>query len=184
MSWKTQGLYLHRTRKPHAVLGLGLRVLVPAAIGLAWWAWLLGESWWPAAFLLVFFSGRHMAYVGETSSRYFRDSQHRMGSTKYGTPGAAWSDLDLKIYPLPCAFPRSEMAREIQEKIWIMALWPVYNVKWNTWNPRRIKRGKAVNQRIARANKGWGMLLPRLGRLAFYTVILIGAVYSGWEKWI
>lgn len=174
MSWRTQGLYLHRTRKPHAVVGLGLRWLVPAAVALAWLMWALGDPWWLAPLLLLF-SGRHTAYVGQTSSRYFRDSQHQMGSTKYGTPGAAWSDLDLKIYPLPCLFPRSVMAREIQEKLWIFLLLPVYNVEWNSKNPRRIKRTVAINQRIARTQKSARMWVPRVLRGALLLAVLGGA---------
>ena len=183
MSWRTQGLYLHRTRKPHAVLGLPLRALAVAAVVLAFWAWFVGEGWWPLAFALVLFSGRHNAYVGQTGSRYFRDTQHTVGDFARGKASSPWSDLDIKIYPLPCLFPRNVTAREIQEKLWIMALWPVYNTEWNTKNPRRIKRGKAVQQRVARELGGVRKYAPRVLRLALYGVVMIGLVYQGWESW-
>lgn len=184
MSWKTQGLYLHRTRKPHAIVGLGLRFLVPASIALAFWAWLLGESWWWLCFGLILFSGRHNGYVGETGSRFFRDAQHTVGDFARGKAASAWSDLDIKIYPLPCLFPRSVTAREIQEKMWIMLLLPVYNVEWNTKNPRRIKRGKAVQQRVAREMGGVRKWTPRALRVALYAVVLVGTIYTGWERWL
>lgn len=183
MSWRTQGLYVHRTRKPQAVVGLGLRFLVPVAIVTAWAAWMYGSDWWWLCFGLVLFSGRHIAYVGQTSSRYFRDQQHAGGDYARGHVGSPWGDLDLRIYPLPCLFPRHKVAREIQEKLWIMLLLPVYNVEWNSKNPRRIKRGTAVRQRIARDRRTARMWAPRLLRLAVYGVVFAGAVYSGWERW-
>jgi hypothetical protein len=183
VSWKSQGLYLWRTRKPHAMVGPGMRVLLPASIVLAWAAWMYGEGWWWLCFLLALFSGRHNAYVGHTKSRYFRDNQHRFGDSRYGAAGKPWMDLDAKVYPLPCLFPRNKLAREIQEKLWIFMLLPVYNVEWNTKNPRRIKPVKAQQQRWARQSKRWGWIMPRVARIALYGVVLIGATYSGWEKW-
>ena len=182
--WKTRGLYLHRTRKPHAVVGLGLRFLVPTAIVAAFVGWFAGWPAWWLCFALALFSGRHNAYVGQTSSRWHRDNQHRMGSSTYGTPGAAWADLDMKIYPIPCFFPRKVWAREFQEKLWIKLLLPVYNVEWNKGNPRKISRAKAQAQRWARQSKGWGMIMPRLARLGIYAAIVSGIAYTGWEKWL
>lgn len=183
MSWRTQGLYLHRTRKPYAVLGLGLRFLVPVTVVASWGAWITGYRFWWLLFGLVLFSGRHNAYVGQTSSRYFRDGQHSVGDFARGKGPSAWSDLDIKIYPLPCLFPRSVTAREIQEKFWILILLPVYNTEWNSKNPRRIKKGKYVQQRLARNAGGMRKWIPRAARYGLYAVIIVGSIYSGWEKW-
>lgn len=183
MSWRTQGIYLWRTRKPHAVLRLGLRFLVPAGVVAAWAAWMYGTPWWWLCFTAVLFSGRHNAYVGQTSSRYFRDNQHRYGDSRYGAAGKPWMDLDPKVYPLPCFFPRSRTAREVQEKLWIFLLLPVYNIEWNTKNPRRVKPATAQRQRWAREGRGVRKWVPRLARLGLYAALLMGAIYSGWEKW-
>jgi hypothetical protein len=183
MSWRTQGLYLHRTRKPHAIVGLPLRVLLVAAVPLSFMLWFAGAHYWWLCFLLPLFSGRHNAYVGQTSSRYFRDQQHKHGSFRWQKGSAAWADLDIKIYPLPCLFPRSTTAREIQEKLWILLLLPVYNTQWNSKNPRRITSGKAEQQRYARMNGGVRKYAPRVLRFGIYAVVLVGAIYSGWERW-
>lgn len=129
MSWKTQGCYLWRTRKPGSMLGLP-------------------------------FIGRHNAYVGQTSSRYHRDRQHEFGGGAYGAVGKPWSDLDPKVYPLPCLFPSWKWSRLLCETLWTLILWPVYSIQKNRWNPRRIKPRTAERQRwrrdAARA-RGWGI---------------------------
>jgi hypothetical protein len=182
--WRRCGCYLWRTRKPHAIVGLGLRFLVPVAIATAWITWMLGNPVWWLAFLLPLFSGRHNAYVGETGNRFFRDRQHIHGSYRYDTAGKPWSDLDPKVISLPCLFPSNELARAIQEKIYIWIFLPVYNVEWNTKNPRRIKPGKAEQQRWARDANGFRKWTPRLLRVALYAVLFIGMVWSGWERWV
>jgi hypothetical protein len=182
--WRRSGCYVWRTRKPHAMLGLGMRFLVPGAIGVAWWLWLLGADFWWLAFLLPFFSGRHTAYVGETGNRFFRDRQHLFGDGRYGTAGKPWADLDPKAYPLFCLFPGNEVARKIQEKLWIWMLLPVYNVEWNTRNPRRIKPAQAQTQRWARDAGGIRRRAPQALRVALYGVLVVGAMWSGWDKWV
>lgn len=183
MSWRTMGCYVWRTRKPHAVLGLGLRFLVPLAVVLAWAGWMVGQEGWWIAFLLPLFSGRHNAYVGQTGSRYFRDNQHLYGDSRYGAAGKAWADLDPKVYPLPCLFPRSRWWREVCEKAWILLLLPVYNTEWNSKNPRRIKPIKAQQQRWARNSNSVKKWAPRAARVGLYAVLTVAAIYSGWEKW-
>jgi hypothetical protein len=145
----------------------------------------------PHAFLGMPLIGRHTAYVGETGSRYFRDRQHVYGDARYAAPDKPWSDLQPKVYPLPCLFPHVAWARKAQEKIWIKLLMPVYNTEWNGGNPRRIKPMKAQQQRWARdaIRKSTGGLIklnvmPALARLALMLVIFSGLVYTGWEKWI
>ncbi len=188
MSWKRSGIYLHRTRKPYATLGIPLRVTLAAgvvlAVVMAFTNWFAGQEWfWWLPLLLPIFSGRHNAYVGHTSSRFHRDNQHKLGSSTWGKASAAWADLDLKIYSLPCAFPRSKQAREIQEWLYIKLLLPVYNVEHNKTNPRKITRGKAQSQRWAREQGGMRRWVPRTLRLGLYLTVGMALIYSGWEKW-
>ncbi len=156
--WRECGLYVHRTRKPHAFLGLPI-------------------------------IGRHFAYVGQTSSRYHRDRQHRYGGGRWNAVAKPYTDLDLKIYPWPCVFPRWEWARKTQEKFWILVLLPVYNDEWNKANPRRIPIGKAEAQRwardAARGRYGIGVNLGRAAaRWALMLTVLAGAGWSAWEMWV
>ncbi len=156
--WRERGLYVHRTRKPHAFLGLPI-------------------------------IGRHTAYVGETSSRYYRDRQHRYGGGTYGAIAKSYTDLDLKIYPLPCLFPGWKWARKVQEKFWILLLLPVYNVQWNKANPRRISPRQAESMRwardAARGKLGVGVNLGRaVVRWALLLMVLTGAGWTGWEMWV
>jgi hypothetical protein len=96
--------------------------------------------------------GRHFLYVGETGSRVHRDPQHLHGDAYYGAMPKPWSDLDPKVYPLPCFFPHNRAARRVQEFLWIMILFPAYNVVANRWrpNPRRITPWVAKAQRLER----------------------------------
>lgn len=95
--------------------------------------------------------GRRNGYVGQSSSRYHRDRQHLHGDSTYGAPGASWSDLAPKAYPLPCLFHGWKWARLAQERIWITLLLPVYNVQGQApWNLRRVSRARARDQRWAR----------------------------------
>lgn len=107
----------------------------------------------PFGFPLI---GRHFAYVGETGSRYHRDPQHIVGGGTYGAVPKSWSDLDPKVYPLPCLFPNWAAARKAQETLWTFLLWPVYPVAKNRWNPRRISPDKAMRQRYERERMGRG----------------------------
>jgi hypothetical protein len=178
VSWKTQGLYLWRTRKPNAIVGLPLRWCLAFVVLVAPWAYFAGERFWWLSFVTLLLSGRHNAYVGHTSSRYFRDRQHIRGSYRYGTVGKPWSNLDPKPYSIPCLFPGSLWARRVQEKLWIWMLLPVYNVEWNTKNPRRIKPGRAEQQRWARDANGWRKWTPRAARAG---VLLAAVAGFGWQ---
>ncbi len=149
MSWKKSGCYVWTARKPHALFGWSLRFLAPlAAAGML--ALYMLDGPWPLALATLAFSGRHVAYVGETSSRFFRDRQHRYGDSRYGAVGKDWMDLAPRVYPLPCLFPRWKWARKAQEKLYIFLLLPVYNTQWNKKNPRRITPTKAQIQRWGR----------------------------------
>jgi hypothetical protein len=136
----------------------------------------------PHAFLGLPVIGRHTAYVGETGSRYFRDRQHRYGDSRYQAAGKPWSDLKPKVYPLPCLFPASPTARKIQEKLWIWLLLPVYNVEWNTKNPRRITPMKAQQQRWWREEHKAVQRGAAAVRAALALALTVGLTYMGWER--
>lgn len=138
----------------------------------------------PHAIVGLPFIGRHTAYVGQTGSRYFRDNQHRFGDGRYGVGGKSWADLEPKVYPLPCILPHVKFARELQEKVWIKLLMPVYNTEWNKGNPRRISPIKAQQQRWARDKHRLKFnIMPALLRVALMLVVFSGLIYTGWEKW-
>jgi hypothetical protein len=145
--WKARGNYAWRTKKPHAPLGLSSRWLALAGLVLGAVLY-IGGGWWWLAPLVMLFSGRHWAYVGQTSSRYHRDRQHRGLDPR--VPPSPWSDLDAKAYPLP-SLPWWRWSRELSEWFWTIVLLPVYPVpKQAPWNLRKISKAKAQRQRAAR----------------------------------
>lgn len=102
----------------------------------------------PHAPLGLPFIGRHWAYVGQTTSRYHRDRQHKGLDPR--VPASPWSDLDPKWYPLP-SLPWWRWSRELSEWFWTIVLLPVYPVpKQAPWNLRRISKASAVRARAAR----------------------------------
>ncbi len=132
----------------------------------------------PHAFLGLPIIGRHTAYVGETSSRYHRDRQHRYGGGTYGHTAKMWADLDPKVYALPCLLPWWKPARKAQEKLWILLLAPVYNVQWNGWNPRRITPRQLERQRWARDASG---MRVNVGRALSRGALTLGLLaLAGW----
>lgn len=129
--------------------------------------------------------GRHNGYVGQTNSRRRRDEQHQRGSLTYGTMPARWSDLEPKVYALPCLFPNWKRARLAQEWLWIKLLMPVYNVQHNRTNPRRITPRRAAAQRAERDRVHLGFNLGRLAvRWVIGAVVWTAIALVGWEKWI
>lgn len=146
-NWKTRGNYAWRTRKPHAPFGISTRWLAAGAVLLGLGLYVAGGWWWLAPLLLIF-SGRHWAYVGQTSSRYHRDRQHRGLDPRHNA--SPWSDLDARVYPLP-SLPWWKWSRELSEWFWTIVLLPVYPVpKQAPWNLRRISKASAARQRGAR----------------------------------
>lgn len=96
----------------------------------------------------------HWAYVGETTSFHHRHQQHVFGLGQYGTRAKDWSDLHPYVafrVPLP---PWKWLLRSVETLV-ILAVWPVYNVSKNRWNPRRIKPITAKWQRVARDHGQW-----------------------------
>lgn len=128
--------------------------------------------------------GRHVGYVGETNNRYFRDRQHKHGDSRYSARDAAWSDLEPKVYPLPCLFPSNALARKTQETFWIWLLCPVYNEqKQPPYNVRRIRKHKAQQLRWKRDETGRKFNVTRVAiRYAMYLLFLFLVGFSGyWE---
>lgn len=148
------GVYIYRTRKPASLIGLlGLRyrILVPCTVALAVTLCSFGVPWL-LAFPLLLATGRHFAYVGETTSFYHRHRQHtgNGGTTdRFITDAAPWSDLDpVCVARLP--LPRWKWLLRSVETLMILALAPVYNDRKNHHNPRRIARPTALRQRLTR----------------------------------
>lgn len=148
------GVYVYRTRKPMSLLGL---------LPIPWWAPLSAATavggavaafhgpWWIATPLL-FTSGRHFGYVGETVSFVDRHAEHTLGGGRWDRAAQPWSDLDPRCVvriPLPGWKP---LLRGL-ESILIFSLAPVYNERGNLWNLRRIPRSTARRQRWARARR-------------------------------
>ncbi len=66
------------------------------------------------------------------------------------------------------------------EWLYIKLLFPFYNVKHNTTNPRRIRPHVAAGQRLARSN-GMPVAIGRaVARLALGLTVLAGVAYSLW----
>lgn len=131
--------------------------------------------------------GRRVLYVGQTSSRYHRDRQHAHGDSRYDAGSASWSDLAPKVYPLPCLFPGWKWARLAQERLWIWALCPVYNIQGQApWNVRRIKKNAAQNQRWARDKRRGRNPLGNLVVDILLTCVrlIIGFAAMGLLAWI
>ena len=124
--------------------------------------------------------GRHFGYVGESNDFDRREGEHLRGSTRYATPVAAkpWADLAPKCYRIP--LPDSRWLRRALEWLLIKLLMPVYNVKMNMTNPRRIRPWTAQEQRRRRDEKGIGykvgvslvrwVTLAAVAGLAFWAV--------------
>lgn len=95
------------------------------------------------------FIGRHFGYLGQSSSFYHRDRQHEGKDSRH--PAASWSDLEPRVYRLPCLFPQWRWSRELSESAWTWLLCPVYpERKQPPWNLRKISRIRAANMREAR----------------------------------
>jgi hypothetical protein len=91
----------------------------------------------------------HTGYVGETSSFYHRHQQHVYGLGKYATQPQPWSDREPYVW-FRIPLPNWRWLRRSVETLFILLLWPVYNVQKNRWNPRRITPPVARQQRLAR----------------------------------
>jgi hypothetical protein len=135
--------------------------------------------------------GRHTGYIGQTGSRWHRDRQHLAGSVRWGAAKQPWSDLEPKVYPLPCLFPQWRWSRELSETLWTWLLCPVYSVeKQAPWNLRRISRARAARMREARdrrrARRGWWRqkavdILVTSARLVIVAAALVALILIFWR---
>lgn len=94
---------------------------------------------------------RHTAYVGQTRAPGMRHTEHMTGAGRFGIKEPArWSDLEPKRYVLWRSDQVAQWRLNLMERLFIWALWPVYNHMHNLGNPRRITRSKALAMRTAR----------------------------------
>lgn len=127
----------------------------------------------PGARLRIPLLSWHWCYVGETTSFYHRDQQHRfgLGYRKYASAPQSWADLSPYV-ALRIPLPRWKWLLRSVETLLICALWPVYNVSKNRWNPRRIKPAEARRQRRLRdAGRN-----PRRLRSSVFLILVLAAV--------
>lgn len=126
-----QGIYLFRTRKPHAPFGLPI-------------------------------IGRHNGYVGQSNNYARRYEQHIRGGGRYNVRMKHWSDLQPRfhrILPLPrWMFELTPWAVNMIEALCILVLLPVYNVKLNKHNLRRISLNRQRAHRFMRDSTPPGAL--------------------------
>lgn len=159
------GIYIYRARKPSSLFGLLFR-------DLPWYLWpsvtaitcilseLINGMWWFGLFVL-FFTGRHFAYVGETVSFKDRHNEHIYGGGRWKKSAAAWSDLDAKcVARIP--MPKWKPLLRSTETVLIFFCAPVYNEKKNMLNPRRITRASAKRMRARRNRRTVKLNLPNV----------------------
>lgn len=153
------GVYVYRTRKPGSLIGYVLGRLG----GVPWYAWpiatgiacaanhMLGSPWWIGLSLLLC-TGRHFAYVGETTSFHARHRQH-IGNEgtgdKWEKKAKPWADLDPKCVAR-LRLPKWKWLLRTVETMLIFLLAPVYNDKKNKANVRRVTLRMQARQRHAR----------------------------------
>lgn len=133
---------------------------------------------------LAWLGTRETAYVGESVNFHLRAKQH-LGQSRFdpatgkavkrGTvkvPAQPWSDLRPRMHRvirLPWWLCWKWVLRPL-ETIVILLTWPRYNDAKNHWNPRRITKGRAVQERAARdrVRAVWGTTksVNYLGRTA------------------
>ncbi len=170
------GIYLIRTKKPSAPLGMSLKWMLAGALLLALAAYIVGSAWWWVALALPLFSGRHNGYVGLTSSYYHRQRQHLIGGGVYKAQRKDWADLDPKFYKI-LPLPNWRWLLHTMETLLIALLCPVYNVqKQPPWNLRKVSPRTAERQAWERAKYGhWSAIGRMIGRgfLVLFCAVLV-----------
>jgi hypothetical protein len=177
------GVYVYRTRKPSSLIGLlrlRLRWLALAAVVVGTLLFVFGGPWF-LALLLLFCTGRHFGYVGETVSFRDRHGEHMSGGGRWKKGAASWSDLDARcVVRIPLGTNKA-LLRTV-ETILITCLMPVYNEKKNKLNPRRIPRPSARRMRKRRDNRAvrLNVLNFRTGHFVIVTVLGVIMHIQGW----
>lgn len=187
------GVYVFRTRRPGLLGRIPSVVCWPLLCGFAGILYAHGLPLWLCPIVLLF-SNRHTAYVGESMRVRGRRLDHLAGSAKFGSLPQPWADLHLPrtqtprfrmrtygwyFLPLP---PFKPILRGV-ETLLIMLLWPVYNHQKNLWNPRRIPLHSAKRQRGQRDFAGWSFNM----RYAHVIILIIGVAVGyerGWTAWV
>lgn len=146
------GVYVWRTRKPAAILGL------------------------------PFFGRHFGYVGETTSIRHRMRQHVGipLPGDEYPSIGQPWADLRPKLV-LFIKLPRWKWLLRSMETLMILTFWPVYNDKKNKWNPRRIPMHVAIRQRAARNRRvnRWSLnirpyhifMVVLLACLAAYAVI-------------
>lgn len=120
---------------------------------------------------------RHTAYVGQTRAPGMRHMEHMTGAGRFGIKEPArWSDLAPKRYVVFRSADVAQWRLDLMERLFIWALWPVYNHMHNTANPRRITRSKAL---VMRTNRDRGISpnwSPRPVHIALPVVALLAVL--------
>jgi hypothetical protein len=161
------GLYVWRTRKPHAILGLPF----------------IGRHFAYGG-MTNSYSCRELEHLTGRSPR-LRPAQYKVP--------ANWSDLEPKCYrvlPLPDSWTNGRYGRVIVkalESALIGLTCPVYNeTQQAPWNLRRISRARAARMRAERdtVGKSWSARGRFVIRMAIYAAIAF-ALIMAWQKgWI
>lgn len=123
--------------------------------------------------------GRHFAYGGRTNNPARRDMEHLRGGGPYHAVAKPWADLLPRRYVVFRRKRRTELTTHLLEVLTIRLFMCVYNVQFNTGNPRRIKPHDALRQRRLRDSSGrWARLAAMGGRYAgwaLFAVLTVGA---------
>ena len=181
MSKSKGGIYLIRTKKPNAPLGMSLKWMLAGAVLLALAGYIVGTGWWWLAFVLPLFAGRHNAYVGLTSSYYHRKNQHLVGGGVYKAQRKDWADLDPKFYKI-LPLPNWRWLLHTMETLAIGVLCPVYNVqKQPPWNLRKVSPRTAERQAWQRAKYGPAVALGRMFGRFIVLLSLGGLIIYVWS---
>lgn len=176
------GVYVYRARKPGSIFGLLFR-------GLPWYVWpsvtavacvlcqIIDGAWW-FGLLVLLFTGRHFAYVGETVSFKDRHGEHMSGGGRWKRGAASWSDLDPKcVARIP--LPRWKPVLRSVETTFVVLCAPVYNEKKNLLNPRRITRASAKRMRSRRDRRSVRLNFPPFRASSVLILIALVALVIG-----
>lgn len=111
----------------------------------------------PGAFWGFPVLGRHCGYVGQTRNPKARHREHLEGGGRYGCEAKPWADLAPKRHVLFRMKHCPQWVLDLVEWIFTKVLLPVYPVKMNRTNPRRISPAMARLQRAQRDRVGWSL---------------------------